>query len=80
MGIMLISRPLCLEINESFLLCKKLSDKCENEYFIGGVRASLFFLSIHVSKSTKVFYFVKNFQINVKMNILKEASVPPYFF
>lgn len=40
---MLISRPPCLEINESFLLCKKLSDKCENEYFIGGVRASLFF-------------------------------------
>lgn len=39
---MLISRPPCLEINESFLLCKKLSDKCENEYFIGGIRASFF--------------------------------------
>lgn len=42
---MLISRPPCLEINESFLLCKKLSDKCVLKYFIGGVRASLFFLA-----------------------------------
>ena len=38
-------RPPCLEINESFLLCKKLSDKCVCKYFKGGVRASLFFLA-----------------------------------
>ena len=42
---MFISRHPCLEINESFLQSKKLSDKCENEYFIGGIRASLFFLA-----------------------------------
>ena len=55
---MFISRHPCLEINESFLLCKKLSDKCENEYFIGGVRASLFFYA-SLPNFTTEFYFVK---------------------
>lgn len=60
---MFISRHPCLEINESFLLCKKLSDKCENEYFIGGVRASYFFVF-------RTFYRTKFFVYEIKIAVV----------
>ena len=41
---MVISRPPCLEISESFLLCKKnFQINVYLKYFIGGVSASYFF-------------------------------------
>ena len=60
---MFISRPPCLEINESFLLCKKLSDKSVYKIFIGGVRASFFFVF-------RTFYRTKFFVYEIKIAVV----------
>ena len=60
---MFISRHPCLEINESFLQSKKLSDKCVCKIFIGGIRASYFFCCLP-------YFFIEQNSLYTKLKLL----------
>ena len=54
---MLISRPPCLEINESFLQSKKLSDKCVCKIFYRRRQCLLIFFGIHAEFYNRVLQY-----------------------